>query len=97
MDETNNSALKVNGKATTSLVLGIIGMIAWFIPLIGLPITIVGLVKGIKGLDTVKRTRAIVGITLCIIGLVLTIVNASIGAYLGVTGQHPVVNKVMNK
>ena len=28
-----------NGKATTGLVLGIIGLVGWFIPIIGAPIT----------------------------------------------------------
>src|SRR3989338_8991438 len=51
-----------NGKATTGLVLGIIGLVAWFIPLIGAPITIIGLVFGIKGLKSLKRGVAIAGI-----------------------------------
>ena len=84
-----------NGKAVTSLVLGIIGLAAWFIPLFGLPITIIGLVKGIKGLESEKRGIAIAGVVICIIGLVATIFNAGLGAYLGVTGQHPLVNKIV--
>jgi hypothetical protein len=80
------------GKATASLVLGIVGMIAWFIPLFGLPITIVGLVMGIKASKSKKRGMAKAGVVLCIIGLVLTIINAAIGAYMAATGQHPLVN-----
>ena len=86
-----------NGKATTGLVLGIIGLIAWFIPLIGAPITIIGLVFSIKGLKSLKRGVAITGIVLSSIGLFATIVNASIGAYQGATGQNPIVNKIFNK
>lgn len=86
-----------NGKATTGLVLGIIGLIAWFIPLIGAPITIIGLVFSIKGLKSLKRGVAITGIVLSSIGLFATIVNASIGAYQGATGQNPIVNKILNK
>jgi hypothetical protein len=86
-----------NGKATTGLVLGIIGLGAWFIPIIGAPITIIGLIFSIKGLKSLKRGVATVGIVLCFIGLFLTIVNASIGAYLGATGQSPLVNKILNK
>lgn len=86
-----------NGKATTGLVLGIIGLIAWFIPLIGAPITIIGLVFSIKGLKSLKRGVAITGIVLSSIGLFATIVNASIGAYLGATGQSPLVNKILNR
>ncbi len=86
-----------NGKATTGLVLGIIGLIAWFIPLIGAPITIIGLVFSIKGLKSLKRGVAITGIVLSSIGLFATIVNASIGAYQGATGQSPLVNKILNR
>jgi len=71
-----------NGKATTGLVLGIIGLVAWFIPLIGAPITIIGLVFSIKGLKSLKRGVAIAGIVLSSIGLFATIVNASIGIIL---------------
>lgn len=86
-----------NGKATTGLVLGIIGLVAWFIPLIGAPITIIGLVFSIKGLKSLKRGVAITGIVLCSIGLFATIVNASIGAYQGATGQNYLINKFTNK
>jgi hypothetical protein len=86
-----------NGKATTGLVLGIIGLIAWFIPLIGAPITIIGLVFSIKGLKSLKRGVAIAGIVLSSIGLFATIVNASIGAYQGATGQNYLINKFTNK
>lgn len=77
--------------------MGIIGLIAWFIPIIGAPITIIGLIFGIKGLKSLKRGVAIAGIVLSTIGLLATIVNASIGAYQGVTGQHYFVNKFLNK
>lgn len=83
-----------SGKAIASLVLGIIGMIAWFIPLFGAPITIVGLILGMRGLNSEGRGMAMTGMILSIIGLVLTIINASIGAYLGATGQHPLLNHI---
>ncbi|HWB60790.1 MAG TPA: DUF4339 domain-containing protein [Chthoniobacteraceae bacterium] len=85
------------GKATTGFVLGLIGMIAWIIPLFGLPITIIGLVMALKGLKSTSRGLAIAGVTLSIIGLVLTVINASIGAYMGATGQNPFVNKMMHQ
>ncbi|MEI6532206.1 MAG: DUF4190 domain-containing protein [Candidatus Roizmanbacteria bacterium] len=91
----NQGDAKLNGKATTSLVLGIIGIIAWLLPILGLPITIVGLIFGIKGTKSLKHGIATAGIVLSIIGLVLTIANASIGAYMGATDQHPVVNKIL--
>jgi len=75
-----------SGKAVASLVLGLIGLAAWLLPIIGLPVTIIGLVMGAKG----RRSRpgmAGAGIVLSIIGLVLSLINAAYGAYLGATGQ----------
>lgn len=86
-----------NGRAITGLILGIIGMVAWFIPIIGAPIVIIGLIFSIKGLKSLKHGMAVTGIVLCSIGLFLTIANASIGAYMGATGQHSIVNKILNK
>jgi len=75
------------GKAVASLCLGVFGLIAWFLPIIGFPVTITGLVLGIKSLNGPRRGIATAGIVLCIIGLVITTINAAIGAYLGATGQ----------
>ena len=84
------------GKATAGLLLGIFGMVAWIIPLFGLPITIVGLVMSAKGMQSTSRTKAVAGLVLTIIGLVFTIVNAAIGAYMGATGQLPWINRLMH-
>jgi hypothetical protein len=75
------------GKAIASLSLGLFGLIAWFLPIIGFPVTITGLVLGFKSLNGPRRGMATAGIVLCIIGLVATTANAAIGAYLGATGQ----------
>lgn len=72
-----------------ALVLGILSLAAWCLPICGAPITIVGLIFGVRGLNAPNRWMAITGIVLCSFGLVLTVVNAAIGAYLGATGQHP--------
>ena len=75
------------GKAITALILGIIGLIAWIIPLFGLPVTVIGLIMGILGMFGTKRGMAIAGFVMCIIGLMLTFINMAIGLYLGATGQ----------
>jgi hypothetical protein len=75
------------GKAIASLCLGLFGLLAWLLPIIGLPTTITGLVLGIKSVSGPRKGMATAGIVLCIIGLVLSIANAAIGAYLGATGQ----------
>jgi len=76
------------GLAIAALVLGIIGLIAWFLPICGFPVTIVGLILGFLGRRSpARRTLATVGIVLCIIGLVLTIGSAAFGAYIAT--QNP--------
>ena len=75
-----NSYRNAASKSTTSLVLGIVSLIAWFIPLIGFPVSITGLVFGIRN----KHTA---GIVLNVIGLVLTLINSVVGAVLGAQGE----------
>ena len=75
--------------AIASLVLGIVSLIAWLLPIVGLPVSIVGLVLGCKTVKSDKKVMAIVGIVLSSIGLNLTIINGALGAYLAATGQIP--------
>ena len=75
--------------AISALGLGIINLCAWFLPICGLPLSILGLTFGIASISSPKRGFAIAGIVLCIVGLIAGVVNAAIGAYLGYTGQYP--------
>ncbi|MEM6333780.1 MAG: DUF4190 domain-containing protein [Planctomycetota bacterium] len=75
------------GRAVASLVLGCVAMIAWCIPLVGLPVAVVGLVLGILDRQSSKRGMAIAGIVLSAIGLALSLVNGVVGAYLAISGQ----------
>lgn len=68
--------------AVAALVLGIVGLIAWLLPLVGYPVTIVGLVLGIKSVKSEKRGMAIAGIVMSSIGLVLTLINSILGVIL---------------
>jgi hypothetical protein len=69
------------------MVLGLVGIIAWLLPIIGLPVTITGLVFGIKSRHSAARSKAITGIVLCSIFLTASVINAAIGAYMGATGR----------
>lgn len=73
--------------AIAALVLGIINLCAWFVPLCGFPLTVIGIALGYMGRNSAQRTLAIIGIVLCSIALLLTIGNALLGAYLGASGQ----------
>lgn len=82
-----------SGAATASLVLGLVSILAWCIPIVGLPVTIAGLICGIKGLGPQKRGTAVAGIVLSIIFMLFTIANAALGVYLQVSGQNPFLPK----
>ena len=88
MHDLNNQKAG-GGKSIAAFVLGVIGVVTWCIPLIGLPITLTGLVLGIVSLNkpSSNRSLGIAGVILNALFLILTIVNSAIGAYLGATGQ----------
>jgi len=71
-----------DGKATAALVLGIIGMVAWIIPIIGFPISITGAILGGTGMQSTKQGQAIAGIILCEIGCVAGLINSMVVAAL---------------
>lgn len=79
-----------NGEkmVTAGFVLGLIGIVGWFIPLVGFPVTIIGLIMSVRGKskEPEKKGLATAGLVLNIIFLVATIVNSAIGAYRGATG-----------
>lgn len=93
MDNGKNVQEK-RGMSIASMVLGIIGIFAWIIPIVGFPITIVGLILGILGRKKGGKVFATTGIILCIITLVLTIANSAIGAYQGYIGQNKFLNSI---
>lgn len=60
--------------AWTSLILGVIASLGWLVPIIGLPITIVGLVLGVMNLKSKKaKGAAISGFVINIVFLLVTI------------------------
>lgn len=63
-----------------SLVLGCCGIIAWCIPLLGYPVTIVGIILGCLGMKKGGKKLAIAGIILSAIFLVATLINSILGA-----------------
>lgn len=86
-DRQNKAEPYKAGVGIAALVLGLIGVIAWIIPIIGLPIGITALVLGIIGLGKSKAGMPIAGMVLGVICLVLTIINGAIGAYQGFRGE----------
>jgi hypothetical protein len=68
-----------------SMVLGIIGLFAWLLPIAGFPVTIIGLVYGLKAAKTDRPSPGSVAMN--IIGLVLTTINSARGVYLRINGK----------
>ena len=86
---------KTKANAIAGLVLGILSIPSAILPILGLPIGILGIVFSIKGMKK-SQGRAVGGLVCSIIGLLFTIINALAGAYLGATGQHALVNKILS-
>lgn len=69
-------------KSTIALVIGIVGIVSWFIPLIGFPMNITGIVLAVKS-SKANPTVAGIALVLCVMSLTATIVNSVIGALMG--------------
>jgi hypothetical protein len=67
------------GKATAALVLGILSVLGAAVPLLGVPLSIVGLVMASKGARSSRPGQARAGLVLSIIGLSLSAVVFVIG------------------
>ena len=76
------------GLSLTSMILGIVGLLAWCIPLLGFPVCITGLILGIIGIKKGGKGMAIAGLILCSITLLLTLGNSILGAILAVSAQQ---------
>ena len=63
---------------TVALILGIVGLVTWLYPILGFPISIIGIIFGIIAAMTKpsQRKKAIVGIILCLVGIVLNLVTS---------------------
>lgn len=61
------------GLSITSAVLGVIGLLTGWFPLVSCPVTIVGLLSGIFGMKRGGRGMAVAGLVMSIIGLLITI------------------------
>ncbi len=71
------------GLAIASMVLGIVGFVAWCLPIVGFPVTIVGLILGIVAISRGTKGMAVAGVVMCAITLVFTLINSVAGAIMG--------------
>lgn len=73
--------------ATTAMVLGIVSMVTWCIPIIGIPLAITAIVFGAKNINSEERTKAMVGLVLGIVGLLFSIGSIVFSVLLSQTFQ----------
>lgn len=83
----NNNSVSNTEKGKTQaiigLILGLVSIIAWYIPLIGFPVTVCGIIFSAIGMKSqTNKGKAIAGITLSIIFLIITVINSILGAIL---------------
>ena len=74
---TNN---KNSVRGLTGFILGLCSLIAWYIPIIGFPVTILGIIFSAFGINSNRKGMAIAGLILSIIFFVVTIINSISGA-----------------
>lgn len=60
-------------NAMASIILSVIGLFAWLIPIIGLPVSTIGLLLGLRAINGTKKGTAWAGIVMSILGLILSI------------------------
>lgn len=77
--QTSDAASKA---ANTGFILGLVSIVAWFLPIVGYPVTICGIVYSVKGLKANPNGKAIAGLILSIIFLIVTLVNSFLGIIL---------------
>lgn len=81
MEEQSTSLAEERSSNTvTGMILGLIGLAGWFLPVLGLPTAIMGLVWSVKGLRSAQRGMAYVAIALNVLACVGALASA---AYLG--------------
>lgn len=85
MEENETKKEPISGKSIASFVLGLVGIIAWIIPLFGYPVTITGLVLGCLARKNEKNGFSLAGIILSSIFLVITLINSIMGVIIALS------------
>ena len=79
-DEKENNTDKSSKKALAGFILGLCSIIAWYIPIVGFPVTILGIIFSALGINSKYKGLAIAGLILSIIFFIITLMNSIAGA-----------------
>lgn len=85
LNSSINNSSNTDKKATKGMIgfiLGLVSIIAWYIPLVGYPVTVCGIIFSALGMNSKNKGKAVAGLVLSIIFLVVTIINSILGAIL---------------
>lgn len=69
-------------EAIFAVALGVVGMVLWLIPIIGVIVCLIGLFIGIKTYNSVSKNIALAAIIINTISLTLTVIRSCLVAYL---------------
>jgi hypothetical protein len=83
------------GFAIAALIFGILNLCAWFLPIFGFPLAVVGIILGVLGIRSSQKTLAIIGIVLSALSLIATIINSLAGVALGMNNPDW-INHILN-
>ena len=86
-----------SGLAIASLVCGILSLCSWLIPFCGGPIALAGIILGVLGMKSSKKSMAIAGLVMAAIGIILTIINSIAGAILAPMMGDFDINSILNQ
>lgn len=78
--------MKQDSKVIVSGIIGILGLAAWIYPIIGIIVSISGILLSKNALKTGDHVVAKMGFWLSAVCLILTLMNSAIGAYMGYKG-----------
>lgn len=81
--------------ATLGLIFGILSIPGAIIPLLGFPLSILGIIFSKNGMKE-HNGKAIAGLVCSIVGISLTALNSFIGALSGYYGKNEFVNSILS-
>jgi hypothetical protein len=78
----DSGAKYLSGMAIASLIMGIISLFGWLLPVLGFPLSLVGLIMGFASRASSRRRTAITGMILSVIGMLAMVVYIGVSFFL---------------
>ncbi|MCF6775931.1 hypothetical protein L3V83_05000 [Thiotrichales bacterium 19X7-9] len=85
-DDIAQMSTEVTVECVIALILGIISLITWSWPYIGLPVSILGLISGVLARRKTTNSMIRIAVILCVIGLAISIIYIVATTYLNYKG-----------